>query len=91
MIKSFTLSLGTIFLSLIAFSFFAFTPTEEGYQVGDEVESFQLKNYKGKTIDLNKLEDTKGFIVTFTCNHCPYAKMYEDRLIALHEKYADKG
>jgi peroxiredoxin len=29
--------------------------------------------------------------VIFTCNHCPYAVKYEDRIIALDKKYKDKG
>jgi peroxiredoxin len=29
--------------------------------------------------------------VIFTCNHCPYAKAYEDRIIALDKKYKEKG
>src|SRR5690606_4664699 len=33
----------------------------------------------------------KGYILIFTCNHCPFAKMYEDRIIDLHNKYAPKG
>ena len=32
-----------------------------------------------------------GVILTYTCNTCPYAVMYEDRLIDLHNRYADKG
>ncbi|MGV3541112.1 MAG: redoxin domain-containing protein, partial [Rufibacter sp.] len=35
--------------------------------------------------------DAKGFIVTFTCNTCPFSVAYEDRIIALHQKYASKG
>jgi hypothetical protein len=33
----------------------------------------------------------KGYIVVFTCNHCPYAKAYEDRVIALDKKYRPLG
>ena len=29
--------------------------------------------------------------MVFTCNHCPVAKAYEDRLIALQDDYKDKG
>ncbi len=35
--------------------------------------------------------DFKGFIVIFTCNNCPYAKAYEDRIIALDKKYKPLG
>jgi thiol-disulfide isomerase/thioredoxin len=33
----------------------------------------------------------KGYIVVFTCNHCPFSQAYEQRIIDLHKKYADKG
>ena len=36
-------------------------------------------------------KDAKGFIITFTCNTCPYAVAYEDRIVDLDKKYASKG
>ncbi len=35
--------------------------------------------------------NAKGFVVIFTCNHCPYSKAYEDRIIALDKEYKYKG
>jgi peroxiredoxin len=65
--------------------------TQDGYKVGDVATDFLLKNTKNEIISLSSYPDAKGFIVTFTCNHCPYAVMYEDRLIELHKKYAPMG
>ena len=62
-----------------------------GYAVGDVATDFKLKNVNGEFVSLSDFPDAKGFIVTFTCNSCPYAVMYEDRLIELHNKYAPKG
>lgn len=62
-----------------------------GYQVGDEAADFKLKNVDGKMVSLSDYKSAKGFIVIFTCNHCPYAKKYEDRIIALDKMYKDKG
>lgn len=62
-----------------------------GYQVGDIVEDFSLKNVDGKMVSMADYKDAKGFILTFTCNTCPYSVAYEDRLIALDKKYASKG
>jgi peroxiredoxin len=59
---------------------------ESGVQLNDTAPNFNLKGVDDKMVELNKLE-TKGAIVIFTCNHCPYAKAYEDRIIALHSKY----
>jgi peroxiredoxin len=40
---------------------------------------------------LADLSDSKVVVVVFTCNSCPYAVDVEDRLLALHQKYADLG
>ncbi|HEY5686762.1 MAG TPA: thioredoxin family protein [Yeosuana sp.] len=64
---------------------------DSGYQIGDVVSDFELKNVDGKMISLSDYNDAKGFIITFTCNTCPYAIAYEDRIIALDKKYALKG
>lgn len=66
-------------------------PADNGYQVGDTAREFKLKNVDGKLLSMADYKDAKGFIVTFTCNTCPYAIAYEDRLIDLHKKYAPKG
>ncbi len=42
-------------------------------------------------LSLADFKDAKGFIVVFTCNTCPYAVAYEDRVEALNKKYASKG
>jgi peroxiredoxin len=67
------------------------TPTGDGVKVGDKAPDFNLKNIDGKMLGLKDLKKEKGVIVLFTCNHCPYAVMYEDRIIALHKKYAPLG
>lgn len=62
-----------------------------GYKVGDVIEDFSLKNVNGKMVSLSDYNDAKGFILTFTCNTCPFAIAYEDRILALDNKYAPKG
>lgn len=63
----------------------------EGYQVGDEARDFKLEGVDGKMISLSDYPDARGFVVVFTCNTCPYAKLYEQRIIALDKKYKAKG
>ena len=63
----------------------------KGYKVGDVAAGFKLKNVNNKLVSLSDYKDAKGFIVIFTCNHCPYAKAYENRIIGLNHKYAPKG
>lgn len=62
-----------------------------GYKIGDKAEDFNLKNVNGKNVSLGGIKNAKGYIVIFTCNHCPYAKAYEQRIIELHQKYAPQG
>lgn len=63
----------------------------KGYEVGDEAADFKLKNIDGKMVSLSDFKKAKGFIVVFTCNHCPYAKKYEERIVALDKKYKSQG
>ncbi len=62
-----------------------------GYQVGDNARDFKLKNIDGSMVSLADYQDAKGFIVIFTCNHCPYSKIYENRIILLDKKYKPRG
>jgi peroxiredoxin len=80
-----------IVLLLIAVSGMAFKLAEGGYKVGDTATDFKLKNVNGKTLSLADYKSAKGYIVVFTCNHCPYAKAYESRIMDLDKKYAAKG
>lgn len=62
-----------------------------GYEIGDIAQDFTLKNIDGNMVSLSDYEDEKGIIIIFTCNSCPYAKMYEDRIIQLHKDFESKG
>ena len=70
-------------------------PKEEegpkGYAIGDAVEDFKLKNVDGKMLSMADMKDAIGFVLIFTCNHCPYSIAYEDRLIAFDKAYKAKG
>lgn len=81
-----------LFAGIIALSSVAFTSiAQEGYKIGSEVKDFQLKNIDGQMVSLASIPKAKGYIVIFTCNHCPYAKAYEDRIIQLHLNYSLQG
>lgn len=64
---------------------------DDGLKVGDTAPDFRLKNVDGKMVSMKDYKKAKGFIVTFTCNTCPYSVMYEDRIIELHKKMEPKG
>lgn len=61
------------------------------YGVGDTVADFTLKNVDEKMISLSDYNKSKGVIVIFDCNTCPYSKAYNERIIALNSKYAAQG
>ena len=63
----------------------------QGYKVGDKATDFRLKNVDGNYVSMSDYPEAKGFVIIFTCNHCPYAVAYEDRIIELDSKYRPKG
>lgn len=63
----------------------------QGYKVGDKAADFSLKNVDGKMVSMSDYKTAKGFVVIFTCNHCPFAKAYQDRIIAIDKKYKPLG
>lgn len=65
--------------------------TQTGYKIGDTAIDFKLKGTDNKMHSLADIKDAKGYIVIFTCNHCPFSIAYEDRIIALQAKYKEKG
>jgi peroxiredoxin len=58
---------------------------------GNTAPGFNLKNIDGEMVSTTDYPDARGFIVVFTANTCPYAIAYEDRLIALNDKFAPQG
>ncbi len=61
-------------------------------EIGQKGPGFAgLPGVDGKEHGLADYADAKAVVVLFTCNHCPVAQAYEDRLIALQEDYAEKG
>lgn len=66
-------------------------PVEDGLKVGDVAPDFKLRSTSGIWVSLNNYENAKGYIVVFTCNHCPWAVKYEDRLIELHNTFEPLG
>lgn len=58
---------------------------------GDDAVGFELKNIDGKMVSLSDYSDSKGVILVFTCNPCPFAKAYEQRIIKLHKNFAPIG
>lgn len=84
--------IGQLFIALFTLTVtVADAQVSAGYKVGDQAADFSLKNVDGTMVSLADYKGVNGYIVIFTCNTCPYAQMYEDRIIALHTKYASQG
>lgn len=83
--------IGLLTLVVITMSFVNNDKAVLGYEIGDVATDFSLKNIDGNMISLADYKEAKGFFVIFTCNTCPYAVAYEDRIIALNEKYKSRG
>ncbi len=80
-----------IILALISLWLIGNAPQEAGYRVGDIATGFSLKNVDGQKVSPDDYPQAKGFAVIFTCNSCPYSKMYEERIKELHQNYEPKG
>lgn len=76
----------TLFV-LVSLVIFAFNIPENGKIIKD----FRLMNVDGKEVSLSDYPDAKGFVIVFTCNHCPFAKLYPKRMNELNSKYKASG
>lgn len=63
----------------------------KGYSTGSVVADFRLKNVDERVLSLADYRGQKGVIIVFTANHCPFSKVYEDRILALDRKFAPLG
>ena len=86
-----TLKISLAVIVFVVITAFRLKNTSEGYKIGDTATDFKLKNIDEKMVSLADYDAAKGFIVIFTCNHCPYSVAYEDRIIELDKKYKEKG
>ena len=61
---------------------------QDSTAIGRDVPSIPLPNVDGRSVSFASFPEAKGFIVVFTCNHCPFAKLYTERLNALQARFA---
>jgi peroxiredoxin len=60
-------------------------------EIGQAAPDFELPGVDGKTYRLADFNAAKVLVVVFTCNHCPTAQAYEDRIKSLDHDYKDRG
>ncbi len=63
----------------------------ETLPIGSSAPDFSLPAVDGKTYALSSFAPARAVVISFTCNHCPYAKAYEDRFKALVSEFSSKG
>jgi len=85
------LKMKNVFLTLSFAVIFAISAMADGLKVGDKAPGFKLQNVDGEWVSLDHYNDQRGVVVIFSCNHCPYVVAYEDRMIELHNTFADRG
>jgi thiol-disulfide isomerase/thioredoxin len=62
-----------------------------GSKVPAAVAKTKMKNVDGKMVSITDVTGKAGTLVIFTCNHCPFAKDWEQRIVELANTYAGKG
>lgn len=59
--------------------------------IGAKAPDFCLPGIDGKSHCLKDYASSKVLVIVFTCDHCPTAQLYENRLIRLTRDYQDHG
>src|SRR5262249_44435871 len=69
----------------------AFARDVEPLAIGAEAPELNLPGVDGKKYSLEDFKEARVLVVVFTCNHCPTAQAYEERIINLHAYCLEKG
>jgi peroxiredoxin len=81
-----------IVLALVGFSIAAYADDAHPIlALGSHAPNFELPGVDGKTHKLADYGASPVLVVVFTCNHCPIAQMYEQRIAQLAADYKDRG
>ncbi|MFN3413657.1 MAG: thioredoxin family protein [Thermoanaerobaculum sp.] len=62
-----------------------------GDSLPEAVANVKMKGVDGKEVSLKELMGAKGLLVIFSCNHCPWVKAWQARMVALGNEYSQKG
>jgi peroxiredoxin len=78
-------------LALLCLALYANAADPAPLAIGAKAPDFSLKGVDGKTYSLKDFASSKILVIVFTCNHCPTAQAYEDRIKQLVTDYSSKG
>jgi peroxiredoxin len=78
----------SIFFGLL----FTLCDSDPALQTGNKIENFTLVNtLNNRPVSLSDYTSSKGVVIVFTSNYCPYSKLYEERIIALSNQFDSQG
>ncbi len=60
-------------------------------KTGDAILPFRLPGVDGREHAVEDYADRAALVVIFSCNHCPYVRAWEDRMVAIQRDYAPRG
>ncbi|HEY6901469.1 MAG TPA: redoxin family protein, partial [Puia sp.] len=80
-----------LFLLLVGQVSALFAEEHPTLAIGAQAPDFTLPATDGKSYSLSSFKNARVLVIVFTCNHCPTAQAYEDRLIRLTRYYSSKG
>lgn len=60
-------------------------------ELGTKAPDFSLQNFDGKVVALTDMQIEKGLLVIFMCNHCPYVKHIQKKLVEQTRVYMEQG
>lgn len=63
----------------------------KGLLIGSVLTEFELQGTDGKKHSSKEFSGKKVLAIIFTCNHCPYAQAYQERIKAIQKKFGDRG
>ena len=73
----------SLFIAAIGFSFVKLNPPLDELQINSAIPmaDYKMKDVSGKDVSLNEIKTSKGLLVIFSCNTCPYVKLSESRIL----------
>lgn len=89
--RIFILTLFILFFTQTGFCFPHIEEEPKTLSIGSSAPDFSLKGIDNKTYTLASFSKYKLLVIIFTCNHCPTAQAYEDRIIQLVKDYTSKN
>jgi peroxiredoxin len=80
-----------VVLSLAALAGCSFERAHRPLAIGSPAPDFALPGVDGATHTLGEYATSPVLVLVATCNHCPEAQLYENRIKKLHEDYRARG